>query len=420
MSSLLEQAIVDADALRTAALKNAEAVVVSKYATQIKEAVDALLEQPEEDEETGAMLGPDSDEDVGKMPDAGQAGEELCPCPEEGEQQAFEISAKELLDAIRGEMGDEAGDGDEDMGLQEATELSDELVSQIMSSASDEEEIEEEKEFPDLTGDGEVTQADILKGRGVELDEGGAAARTGNEDRDQGRDRMRADRLHEEDEDEVDEVDEALTPQADRAKPGRRHKNPDGSPAVQEEEIEITEDNLEEVVKEFLKVDVSPVNSGWAGVPEQVAEHNAELMMAQTQDDDFKEKYEALKGAYDKIAENNSKLKQLVLVAKDKLEEVNLSNAKLLYTNDVLNSTSLNERQKNKIVEAISNTKTVEETKVIYETLQSAVGSTQKSKPQSLSEAVSKPAMSLPSRGKKKAPSPGYDRMKVLAGIMDR
>ena len=118
--------------------------------------------------------------------------------------------------------------------------------------------------------------------------------------------------------------------------------------------------------------------------------------------------------------ENNNKLKQLVLVAKDKLEEVNLSNAKLLYTNDVLNSTSLNERQKNKIVEAISNTKTIEETKVIYETLQSAVGSAKKSKPQSLSEAVSKPAMSLPSRSKKKAPSPGYDRMKVLAGIMDR
>jgi len=414
MSSLLEQAIVDADALREAALKNAEAVVVSKYATQIKEAVTALLEQPEDQEETGAMMSPDSKEDVGEMPDAGQEGEELCPCPEDGEQQNFEISAKELLDAIRGEMDDK---GDEGMGLEEAAELSDELVNQIMASATEEDDLDEKKEFPDLTGDGKVTQADILKGRGVDLDEGGAAARTGNEDRDQGRERMHADRLHEEDE---EEVEEALTPQADRAKPGRRHKNPDGSPAVQEEEIEITEDNLEEVVKEFLKVDVAPINSGYAGVPEQVAVHNDELMMAQAQDDKFKEKYEALKSAYDKLAENNNKLKQLVLVAKDKLEEVNLSNAKLLYTNDVLNSTSLNERQKNKIVEAISNTKTIEETKVIYETLQSAVGSAQKSKPQSLSEAVSKPAMSLPSRSKKKAPSPGYDRMKVLAGIMDR
>ena len=32
--------------------------------------------------------------------------------------------------------------------------------------------LNEKKEFPDLTGDGKVTQADILKGRGVELDEG--------------------------------------------------------------------------------------------------------------------------------------------------------------------------------------------------------------------------------------------------------
>jgi hypothetical protein len=31
--------------------------------------------------------------------------------------------------------------------------------------------LKEEKEFPDLTGDGKVTKADILKGRGVELDE---------------------------------------------------------------------------------------------------------------------------------------------------------------------------------------------------------------------------------------------------------
>ena len=31
------------------------------------------------------------------------------------------------------------------------------------------------KKFPDLTGDGKVTQADILKGRGVGMKKGGAA-----------------------------------------------------------------------------------------------------------------------------------------------------------------------------------------------------------------------------------------------------
>ena len=44
MSSMLEQAIVDATALREAALKNAEQAIIEKYAPQIKEAVESLLE----------------------------------------------------------------------------------------------------------------------------------------------------------------------------------------------------------------------------------------------------------------------------------------------------------------------------------------------------------------------------------------
>ena len=61
MSSLLEQAIVDATALREAALKNAEAAIIEKYAPEIKSAVDTLLEQEAElgapEEELGGDLG---------------------------------------------------------------------------------------------------------------------------------------------------------------------------------------------------------------------------------------------------------------------------------------------------------------------------------------------------------------------------
>jgi hypothetical protein len=41
---MLEQAIIDAAALREAALKNAEQSLIEKYAPQIKEAVQAMLE----------------------------------------------------------------------------------------------------------------------------------------------------------------------------------------------------------------------------------------------------------------------------------------------------------------------------------------------------------------------------------------
>ena len=39
-SSMLEQAIIDAEALREAAIKNAEQEVLEKYAGEIKEAVE--------------------------------------------------------------------------------------------------------------------------------------------------------------------------------------------------------------------------------------------------------------------------------------------------------------------------------------------------------------------------------------------
>ena len=45
MSDMLEQAIVDAQALREAAVKNAETLVLEKFSDQIKEAVEDLLEQ---------------------------------------------------------------------------------------------------------------------------------------------------------------------------------------------------------------------------------------------------------------------------------------------------------------------------------------------------------------------------------------
>ena len=51
MSSMLEQAIVDAQALREAALKNAEQSVIEKYAPEIKAAVESLLEGKEVIEE---------------------------------------------------------------------------------------------------------------------------------------------------------------------------------------------------------------------------------------------------------------------------------------------------------------------------------------------------------------------------------
>ena len=57
MSDMLEQAIIDAEALRGAALKNAQTLVLEKYSSQIKDAVESLLEQ----ENPLLAAGPDDD-----------------------------------------------------------------------------------------------------------------------------------------------------------------------------------------------------------------------------------------------------------------------------------------------------------------------------------------------------------------------
>ena len=76
-----------------------------------------------------------------------------------------------------------------------------------------------------------------------------------------------------------------------------------------------------------------------------------------------------------KDLEENNKLHEVVKYLREKIEDVNISNAKLLYINQTLESVSLNERQKQHIVEAITRADSVKEAKVIFETLQNSVGS---------------------------------------------
>ncbi len=95
----------------------------------------------------------------------------------------------------------------------------------------------------------------------------------------------------------------------------------------------------------------------------------------------------------------------------------------MLYSNKVLSSASLNERQKSKIVEAISKADTVEEAKVLYETLQSAVGPNfnKRRVPKSLNEAVERRNSVLRAHRQKAGdsdlPNPVRDRMRKLAGL---
>ena len=114
MSSMLEQAIVDAKALKEAAIKSAETELLQKYSEEMKEAVTSLLEV-EADLSMGADAAMPTD-----APPAFGGGENLCPCPEDEEEFVVDFSqiraqAEEAAD--EGESISAGLGGEEEMGL---------------------------------------------------------------------------------------------------------------------------------------------------------------------------------------------------------------------------------------------------------------------------------------------------------------
>jgi predicted nuclease with TOPRIM domain len=128
------------------------------------------------------------------------------------------------------------------------------------------------------------------------------------------------------------------------------------------------------------------------------------------------------------LVKENTELKKLntdaldaLAALKEQVEKLNVLNAKLLYTNKALVNISLNERQKNNIVESISKADSVLAAKTIYETVQNAVENNKQEReaPQSLRETLNRAA--TPFVVKKSANNSVNDlmaaRMKALAGI---
>ena len=167
--------------------------------------------------------------------------------------------------------------------------------------------------------------------------------------------------------------------------------------------------------------------AGWAGRPDFQVKREMEMELAHRRSTDIEEDLETLKKAQEELVFENKQLKeqlsqykQATNELKESLQDVNLSNARLLYTNRVLRNTSLNERQKETIVEAISRAGSVAEARTILDTLQSTVQSTPKRGPKSLSEAISRrstPSVIRASRQESTDSDPFSDRMKRLAGI---
>ena len=200
---------------------------------------------------------------------------------------------------------------------------------------------------------------------------------------------------------------------------------PKGSTIAEDEEIELSDGMIDEIV-ERLTVDMGATLKGWAGRSSEDIKWELTKALAQRRSTDVQDELDVLRKAQEELVFENKQLKgrlsqfeQVTGELKETLQTVNLSNARLLYTNRVLRNTSLNERQKTRIVEAISKADSVTEAKTIFNTLQSTVESTPKRGPKTLSEAISRPTSVIRATRKESAqPTDVFaERMRRLAGI---
>ena len=383
MSNMLEQAIADAAALREQAIKNAEQSVIEKYSKQIKEAVDQMLEKEDPMAKVDEVIN-EAEEELNEEAEGPIAGMGIEP-------QGSQIEAPPSWDSRYDDMmtnfsalvdnlpADENGMIDLDLG---DFEMSAEEEDALGQEDTEDMPVEEPKEdVGDLGGEEE----------GEDTTAGGG-----------GLDDLLSEPLQEEI--DLDEVAEAVGDLLEEMEI-------DFDPIKNEMGHHMTNRSRKEFNQDMAEI----VYEDEEESEEKVDEEKEELMGK------VNELHETVKN----LTSQNNQLVDVLTKLETHLEESLLSNAKLLYQNRTLSDASLNERQKSKIVEAISNAESPKEAKRLHETLRATVGSTpsQKKGPQSLSESVNRRSnlsSMLNSRQnikESKSADPFLEKMQKLAGI---
>jgi hypothetical protein len=404
---MLEQAIVDAAALREAALKNAEQSIIEKYAPQIKEAVEAMLENDSSNTKmyqgrtVSVIYESDEDGNVTVSENGGKP---------------FVVNETELSEATEGDILQE----------EEAQAASDTTTP---PPAEFEAPPAWDSRYPE---DQQVTLSAFIDNMEDELEinlddiELSMAEKEASEADDMNTAAVQPEEAPEEAEPEKEEsLDDMFS-------------DLEGADLKLQELLDILSEYDQEILDEDIEVDMGEMKLGSFVSNKSDREYETDKQKAhdahqddedESEEEDDEKLQEALKEtdqlqkAFLILKEQNEKLESVVNQLSKKLEETLLSNAKLLYQNRTVNDASLNERQKSKIVEAIANAESPKEAKSLHETLRATVGSKNKKGPQSLNETVNRRSnlsSMLNTRqnlNESKSDDPFMDKMQRLAGI---
>ena len=358
MDDLLKEAIADAKAVRETALENAKMALEEAFTPRLQNMLSQKIQSEIEDED-GEEMEDEMEEDDEDPSDEDSMDAPVDDAPmDDEEEDVAEISVNEEdiieIDGVKYAPVVSEED-EEDMGDEEM---------------GDEDEMEESDDL-DLEA--------VIKELESELDEADKAEEVTEED-------------------EVDESKDEVDEQSSSSGIGKGTGVKAASASDEEDpgkgKLKEGEDKDDKEVDEDIDLD--------------------EVLAALSEEEDEEEEVDEVAKLQSDLDEHRSVIETL----RGKLNEVNLLNAKLLFTNKLFRKYGLNNEQKMKVVEQFDRASTLREVKLVYSTLGESFGSARNEINESKG-AASKPVASTKSEKEVITESSDLrDRFKKLANLI--
>ena len=322
MDDLLREAIADAKAVRETALENAKIALEEAFTPRLQSMLSKKIaaEAEMEDEEEGAY----EEEEMESEEEMEMDSDDVMDSDEMSHDAEEEMDAEEMRDSEEGE----------EMREEEAEE----------EDSIEEEEAEEEDSVEDAEEEDELDLESVLRELEADLDD--------EDDIEEAEDKEEEDTMDENDvSSDIGDADNKVNPEAnDSSKTGAPGPEGEGSDKKAGDELgdhETVDDLTEAEDTEEGDLDLD------------------EVLRALTEEEDAEEEAEKVEALQKEIKE----YRKVINFMRRNLNEVNLLNAKLLFSNKLFRAFGLNNNQKLKVVETFDRTTNLREVKLVYATL---------------------------------------------------
>ena len=359
MSDLLKEAIADAKTVRETAIANAKMALEEAFTPHLKSMLSAKLAEEDLEEDEDFQEGMHDDEDEEEQEEGYGS-----PRPPREDDDDEEDPDEGMHDSDR-KMGREDDDDEEEVDESEIVEIDGVKYAPIVSE-EDEDDPRREDDDDEMDESEELDLEAVIKELEEELNESDPG----------------------EEEESVNE--EELT------------EGPDEEEEKVEEEV-VNEEDEEDLEEQSTS---SGIGKG-TGVKQASASDEEDPGKGKTHE------------SVEAIQSELNEYKEAVVFLKDKLHEVNILNAKLLYTNKLFKEYALSNDQKLKIVETFDRAQTTREIKLVYTTLAESFTGEKNEKKEVVKEFASKKSGgTAPSKKIISEENQVADRFRKLAGIL--